>query len=112
MKSYISSGRYGPSDTSILPNSINVVEGNQVICPYVKTKNEYANTPLPQPSTLSGRPVSEVCLPVLSGQTKIDNWVNNTRENNKPVHHLSFNKTTDCYSDNICSKKMNKSILY
>jgi hypothetical protein len=87
---------------------LTVQNGNQVYCPYIKTKNKQQNSGLPQLQTLDGKPVQDVCLPHLSYRGPvIGGFGNNICHNNKPVH-LNFitNEKNECHSDTNCMNKM------
>lgn len=90
---------------------LKVENNNQVYCPYVKTPNLLANTPVPQPQTLDGKHLKEVCVPNLSYRGPvIKGFGNNICQNNQPVH-LNFasnlpKQPQECYSDNTCSQKL------
>ena len=88
---------------------LKVQNGDQVYCPYIKTKNTLANTSVPQPQTLDGKHLNEVCIPNLSYRGPvIEGFGNNICKNNTPVH-LNFAtnlQKPECYSENTCSKKL------
>ena len=72
------------------------------VCPYVKIKNKYINTPVPQPQHLNGKPVEHICTMNLSDRMMIPGFGLNYCENNKPVH-LNFNEKSHCYAtENDC----------
>ena len=67
-------------------------------CPYVKVKNKFINTPVPQLQHLNGKPVEYICQPNLSDRMMIPGFGLNYCENNKPVH-LNFNEKSECYAN-------------
>lgn len=86
-------------------NPLKVQNGNAVSCPYVKTKNKFINTPVPQLQTFSGKPVEHSCVPNLSDRMMIPGFGLNYCDKNKPTH-LNFNEKSECFTDNACSVKM------
>ena len=84
---------------------------NPVSCTYIKIKNKYQNTPVPQPVNLNGEPVPELCVPNLSSRMMVPGFGVNYCENNKPVH-LNLNEKSECYSGPGCHEdtKINKCV--
>lgn len=85
---------------------LKVQNNDAVSCPYIKTKNKYINTPIPQAQTFSGKPVEHTCTPNLSDRLLIPGFRNmNFCHNNKPIH-LNFHEKeiSECYSAPDCSE--------
>jgi len=73
-------------------------------CPYVKVKNKFINTPVPQAQHLNGKPVENLCVPNLSDRMMVPGFGLNYCENNKPVH-LNFNEKSECYARPECNEE-------
>ena len=87
---------------------IETKESNPVACPYIKIKNEWANTPVPHNTTLQGTSLLHNCVPNLNDRNPPLGFGTNICKS-KPVH-LSFNNNKEydheCYSDNMCAHKI------
>lgn len=73
-------------------------------CPYIKIKNNFINTPVPQAQQLNGKPVEHLCTQNLSDRMMVPGFGLNYCENNKPVH-LNFNEKSECYSRPGCHEE-------
>jgi len=83
-----------------------LITGNNkpAYCPYTKVKNSVNYQP--QPQTLNGKHLNEICVPNLSDRMYIPGYGLNICNNNKPIH-LNFNEKSECFSDNMCQNKLN-----
>ena len=81
---------------------------NPVACPYVKVPNLFKNVSgVPQPNTLSGEKLNEVCVPNLSDNMLIPGYGLNLCIDNKPKHINFYDSDgTVCYKDNVCSQEL------
>lgn len=73
-------------------------------CPYIKIKNQFINTPVPQAQQLNGKPVKHLCTPNLSDRMMVPGFGLNYCENNKPIH-LNFNEKSECYARPECNEE-------
>lgn len=90
---------------------LKVQNNNAVSCPYIKIKNKYIGTPVPQAQHLNGEPVKESCVPNLSSRLYVPGFGLNYCNNNKPIH-LNFNERSECFFDPSCSEESKINTCY